>query len=116
MKQEEQKKLLEQCQKGLDKDTKKKLNELKLSFGGKLFWSGVASYLAGGAMKKLKLPVKVRGDKKKMKAMIDALVASKSFQDELKKGKSIDQIVDKLKLRNVSKQDFERITKTKWPL
>lgn len=88
----------------------------KLSGMGKLFFSGAAAYIMGKGGKKMKLPIKIKGTPKQVQAVTDAIVSSKAFQREVQKGKSIDQIVDKLKLRNLSKQQFRKLTNKPWPI
>lgn len=94
------------------------LQEIKLSWAGKLFFAGAAAYIMGkGAQKKVKLPIKVRGTPKQMRAVIDAIVSSKEFQREINKpGATIDSVVNKLRLRNLTKQRFRQLTGKSWPI
>jgi hypothetical protein len=44
-------------------------------------------------------------------------MASKEFQDEINKpGATIEDVIQKMKLKNVNKQSFEKITGKPWPL
>lgn len=102
------------------------LQEASLSWAGKIFFAGVAAYLAGiglqraaGAVKlePPKLPFRIRGTPDQIKAVIDALVASKAFQQELKKpGATVQSVIDKLNLRNMTKERFRQITGKNWPI
>jgi hypothetical protein len=113
---------------------KKVLNEIKLSWAGKLFFAGAAAYLArkfikgymgegeGGTDMSVaknipKMPLKVRGTPEQIKALKDTIAASKEFQEEIgKPGATIEDVIEKLKLRNETKQQFEQITGYPWPL
>lgn len=99
------------------------LNELKMSWAGKLFFAGIAAWLGGTAYKGVKsgkapkLPIKIRGSKEQIKAVMDAITSSKAFQDEINKpGATIEGVIQKLKLKDVNRQNFERITGKKWPI
>jgi len=94
------------------------LKEIRLSWAGKLFFAGAAAYILGtGMQQKVKLPIKVRGTPQQMRAVIDAIVSSKAFQREIgKPGATIDSVVNKLRLRNISKQRFFALTQRPWPL
>jgi hypothetical protein len=95
----------------------KKLNEgyYNLSTTGKIFFAAVAAYLTGkiasGAF------LKLRGKPEELRAVADAIVASKAFQDELRKpGATIDSVIEKMNLKNMTTARFERISGQKWPL
>lgn len=99
------------------------LQELRMSWAGKLFFAGVAAWLGGTAYKGIssgmapKLPIKIRGTKEQIKAVMDAITSSKQFQDEINKpGATIDGVIQKLNLKNMNKSNFERLTGKKWPL
>jgi hypothetical protein len=99
------------------------LQELKLSWAGKLFFAGAAAYIGASAYKGIKaaktpkLPFKVKGTKREIKAIMDAIAGSAEFQRMTSRpGANIEQIIDQLKQKNMNKQNFERIFKVKWPL
>lgn len=100
------------------------LQELKMSWAGKLFFAGVASWLGAaayqgvkGARNAPKLPIKIRGTKQQIKAVMDALTSSKAFQDEIRKpGAKIEDVINKLKIKDLDKQSFERATGKRWPI
>lgn len=101
---------------------KEQLNEFSLSWAGKLFFAGVASYLAGVGLQKAaagapKLPFKIRGTPEQIKAITDAILASKAFQEEIKKpGATVESVIQKLNLRNMNKDRFKQLTGRPWPL
>lgn len=94
------------------------LNEnttLGLTTSGKMFFAAAAAYLAGkvGAGAFLKL----RGKPEELRAVADALVASKAFQDELKRpGATIDSVIEKMNAKNEAAARFEEVTGNKWVL
>lgn len=93
------------------------IKEFKLSWAGKIFFAGAAAYILGSAGRRQKLPIKVRGTPQQMKAVMDAVISSKKFQQELNKpGATIDSVIDKLRLRNISKNQFQQLTGKPWPL
>ena len=87
------------------------LQEIKLSWAGKLFFAGAAAFIMGrGAQSHVKLPIKVRGTPEQMQAVIDAIVSSKEFRKEIDRpGATIDSVVNKLRLRNLTKQRFQQL-------
>jgi len=94
------------------------LNEIKLSWAGKIFFAGAAAYITGkGLQQKVKLPLKIRGTPQQIKAIMDAVVGSKAFQQEISRpGATIDQVIDKLRLRNLSKARYRQITGKNFPI
>lgn len=107
-----------------EKPEKEVLQEFSLSWAGKVFFAGVAAYLTGVGLDKLgsksappKLPFKIRGTPAQIQAVVGALMASKSFQQELKKpGATVESVIDKLNLRNMTKERFRQLTGRPWPL
>jgi len=99
------------------------LQEVSLSWAGKLFFAGIASYLAGMGLEKMaggptpKLPFKIRGTPEQINAVIEAVMASKAFQQEIKKpGATVESVIQKLNLRNMTKEKFKQITGRPWPV
>lgn len=93
------------------------IKEFKLSWAGKIFFAGAAAYILGSAGKKVSLPIKIKGSPQQIRAVIDAIVNSKKFQQELQKpGATIDSVVDRLRIRNLSKTHFYRLTGKPWPI
>lgn len=88
------------------------LNELHTNLLGKIFIASVGAWLVGRLTN-----VKVRGTKDEVTAVANAMVASKRFQDELKKpGATVESVVEKLKLKHASVRDFERILGIQFPV
>jgi len=102
----------------------KPLQELKMSWAGKLFFASLAAYLGTGfyqgykaAKNAPRLPIKIRGSKQQIKAVMDAITSSRAFQAEISRsGATIESVIQKLKLKDLNKQQFEKITGKRWPL
>jgi hypothetical protein len=95
----------------------KNLNESynTLSTTGKIFFAAVAAYLAGKVASGAFL--KLRGRPEELRAVADAIVASKAFQDELRRpGATIDSVIEKMNLKNMTAQRFKKIVGRDWPL
>jgi hypothetical protein len=93
------------------------LKEVKLSWAGKLFFGALAATLGAAVYKRMEMPVKVRGTPQQLQAISDAIVASRQFQAELQKpGATVESVIQKLQIRNMTKDRFERITGKPWPL
>lgn len=91
------------------------LNE-SLSWAGKLFFASLASYMAGDALTKI-MPIKLKGTPDQVKAVVDAVAASKAFQTASKEpGATVDSIINKLNLKNMNAQRFRALTGKNWPL
>ena len=97
--------------------TPEQLNEVQLTWAGKLFFASVAAYIASDVAQAMKLPIKLRGKPEQIKAVVDAITSSKDFQREIKKpGAKVEDVVQKLNLRNMNKQQFQKLTGKSWPL
>lgn len=89
------------------------LKYYKLSTTGKLFFASVIGSVLFGR----KSPFKLRATPQEVKAITNAITASKLFQDEMKKpNATVDSVIAKLNLRNMTAADFTRITHRPWPL
>ena len=88
------------------------LNELHLNLVGKLFFAAVGAWLIGKATN-----IKLRGTKEEIDAVTNAMMASKRFQEELKRpGATVQSVVDKLGLKHASAKEFQRILNVPFPL
>jgi hypothetical protein len=117
-----------------DKNSKQQLNEIRLSWAGKLFFAGVAARLAHVGLKKLansmdeqtgeeveqgdvSFPFKLQGTPEQMEAVQEVIKASKEYQEELKReGATVETVMQKLNAQNVAKKSFEEKTGKAWPL
>lgn len=94
-------------------ETKDKIVAYKLSTLGKIFFAGLATKMA----REIAMPLKLKARPEQIQAITDAIMASKEFQDEINKpGATIEDVIQKMKLKNVNKQSFEKITGKPWPL
>jgi len=88
------------------------MSNYKLSATGKLFFASLVAYLAGA-----KSIVKLKATPEQVKAITDAVVASKEFQDEIKRdGATIESVISKMRIKNMMAADFRRQTGKPWPL
>jgi hypothetical protein len=89
-----------------------KLNELHVGLLGKIFFATVGAWLVGKATN-----TKLRGTQTEVQTVANAMLASKKFQDELRKpGASVQSVMDKLNLKHATAVEFERILGVPWPL
>jgi len=90
------------------------LNEgmFSLSLTGKIFLASLGAWLAGKLVN-----TKLRGSESEINAVANALSASRRFQDELQKpGASVQSVIDKLRIKQMSASEFERTLGVRWPL
>jgi hypothetical protein len=117
-----------------DKKSKQQLNEIRLSWAGKLFFAGVAARLAQVGLKNLAnsmeeqaeegseqgeigFPFKLQGTPEQIAATQEVIRASKEYQEELKRdGATVETVMEKLNAQNVAKKAFEEKTGKAWPL
>lgn len=93
-------------------NTKQRLNELQLNLLGKIFFTTVGAWLVGKATN-----TKIRGTETEVRAVSNAMMASRRFQDELRKpGATVASVMEKLGLKHASAREFERILGIPWPL
>ena len=60
---------------------------------------------------------KLRGNQSEVTAISNALLASRKFQDELRRpGASVQSVIEKLQVKNMSAAEFERVFGVRWPL
>ena len=93
-------------------DNKELVNEMHLNLLGKLLFASVGAWLVGQLTN-----TKIRGTKTEIAALANAMVASKKFQDELRKpGASVQSVTNKLGVKNMTANDFKRVFGIQWPL
>lgn len=85
---------------------------MHLNLLGKVFLTACGAWVLGKATN-----LKIRGTKEEIAAVASALNSSKKFQDELRRpGASVQSVMEKLKVKNMSASEFERVFGVKWPL
>ena len=90
----------------------KQINELHTNLIGKIFFTACAAWLVGRITN-----VKLRGTQSEVQAIANAMMASRRFQEELKKpGATVETVMAKLELKHASAQEFTRILGVPWPL
>jgi len=88
------------------------MNEWKVNLLGKLLFGSIALWMAGKT-----LNLKIKGTPQEVNAVMNAMMSSKRFQDELNNpGATVHGVMQKLNLKNADARDFERILGVKWPL
>ena len=88
------------------------INELKLNLLGKIFFASVAAWVVGKACN-----LKIRGTPEEVRAVSDAMMASRRFQDELNRpGATVESVMQKLGLKHASAREFQRVLGVAWPL
>lgn len=88
------------------------INELKLNLLGKIFFASVGAWLIGKAVN-----LKIRGSSEEVQAVTNAMMASRTFQQELSRsGATVESVMQKLGLKHASAREFERILGVPWPL
>jgi hypothetical protein len=88
------------------------LLERELTFTAKLLLFSIGAWLAGKFIK-----LKLRGTNDQATALGRALLSSKKFQDELKRpGATIDSVINRLSVKNMDAQNFEKTFGIKWPV
>jgi hypothetical protein len=91
---------------------KKVLNELHVGLLGKIFFAACGAWLVGKATN-----LKFRGTPSDIQAVTNAMLASKKFQEELRKpGATVQSVMDKLNLKHASAREFEAKLGIPWPL
>ncbi|SRR5260221_7575830 len=90
----------------------KALNEVELNFLGKVLFASMGAWLVGKLTN-----IKIRGSQDEVQAIVNAMLSSKRFQEELRKpGASVQSVIDKLNLKNVSASEFKRVLGIEFPL
>lgn len=93
-------------------DPKELLEGGYLNLTGKILFASMGAWLVGKLVN-----MKLRGSQSEITAVANALTASRRFQDELNKpGASVESVIQKLRLKNMSADEFERTMGVPWPL
>jgi hypothetical protein len=95
-----------------ENSTEQTLNEFKISTLGKVFFATLGLAALGKMVR-----TRIRGTQEQVDAIAGALVSSRKFQEELNKpGATVDSVVQKLGVKNMSTSQFERVFGVPWPL
>lgn len=83
-----------------------------LNLTGKIFLASLAAWAVGKFVN-----TKLRGYPEEIQTVVNALMSSKVFQDELRKpGASVESVMEKLRVKQMSAADFKRVLGVEWPL
>ncbi len=94
------------------RSSRQPLNELQLNLVGKIFFAACAAWLVGKATN-----LKLRGTEEEVRAVTDAMMSSRRFQDELSRpGATVDSVMEKLGLKHASARRFEALLGVPWPI
>jgi hypothetical protein len=93
-------------------EPKQPINELQLNLLGKILFVALGAWLVNKVTN-----IKIRGSESEIRAVSNALLASKRFQEELRKpGATIDSVMNKLNIKHMSAKEFENQLGIRWPL
>lgn len=96
----------------MENQDKKQLNELRVNLLGKVFFATLGAWMVGKMVN-----TRLRGNRNEIQAIGNALASSRRFQDELSRpGATVDSVVQKLGVKNMSASEFERVLGVRWPL
>lgn len=60
---------------------------------------------------------KLRGNRNEISAIANALMSSRKFQEELNRpGASVESVMEKMRVKEMSASTFERVFGVRWPL
>lgn len=83
-----------------------------LNLTGKIMLASLGAWMLGKVVN-----TKIRGNQSEVTAIANALLASRRFQDELRRpGASVQSVIEKLQVKNMSAVEFERVLGVRWPL
>lgn len=97
----------------MDKREKNTLQEgAYLSLTGKMLLASLGAWLVGKVV-----TTKIRGNQNEINAVTNALMSSRKFQEELNRpGASVESVMEKLRVKQMSASEFERVLGVRWPL
>lgn len=83
-----------------------------LSLTGKMLVASLGAWLVGKVVN-----TKIRGSRDEIEVLANALLSSRKFQDELNRsGASVGSVMEKLRVKQMSASEFERVFGIPWPL
>lgn len=95
-----------------DQNTDLITEEGYLNLTGKIFLASLGAWLVGKVVN-----TRLRGNESEITAITNALMASKRFQEELRRpGASVQSVIEKLRIKQMSASEFERVLGVRWPL
>lgn len=93
-------------------DPKQLLEGGYLNLTGKILFASMGAWLVGKLVN-----MKLRGTQSEINSVANALMASRRFQDELNRpGASVESVMEKLRIKNMTASEFERAMGVPWPL
>ena len=97
----------------MSKEEKDTLQEgAYLSLTGKMLLASLGAWLVGKVV-----TTKVRGCQDEITAVSNALMSSRKFQEELNRpGATVESVMAKLRVKQMSASEFERVLGVRWPL
>ena len=99
----------------MSKSSKKNViltEDLYFNTTGKLFLASLGAWMVGKYVN-----TKLKGNRDEISAVANALMSSRKFQEELNRpGASVESVVEKLRVKEMSASTFERVFGVKWPL
>lgn len=88
------------------------LVEREMTTMSKVLLFAIGAWLVGKFIK-----LKMRGNQQQISTLAAALLSSKKFQEELRKpGASMDSVIQRLKVKNMDADRFEKTFGIKWPV
>jgi hypothetical protein len=89
-----------------------KLIEARLNFAGKMMVAAMGAWMVNKVVN-----TKIRGSSDEVTVIANALMSSKKFQEELQKpGATVASVMEKLRVKQMSAAEFERVLGIRWPL
>lgn len=86
--------------------------DLYFNLTGKMLLASLGAWIVGKFVS-----TKLRGNNDEIQAVANALMASRRFQDELRKpGASVQSVIEKLRVKQMSASEFQRVLGVPWPL
>ena len=86
--------------------------EYYLNATGKMLLASLGAWMAGKYVS-----TKLKGTRDEISAIADVLMSSRKFQEELNRpGASVESVIQKLRVKEMSASTFERVFGIKWPL
>jgi hypothetical protein len=97
----------------MSKEEKDTLQEgAYLSLTGKMLLASLGAWLVGKVV-----TTKIRGSQDEITAVSNALMSSRKFQEELNRpGATVESVMAKLRVKQMSASEFERVLGVRWPL